>query len=191
VRLIQTLAYFDPTYVIGAAPDVEENPGVAFTWFKSPREVEGPEPLLLFRDYAVMFGESRPYAIDLFLDAALRGVRFSVLARQGNVLNSNIIGTIRETEIAIEQSPITGLGFGSILRGAPNVAIGSYIGMQAAGGATSLMFVTVPAGILVVCSAAGIGKALQKGLNRQISAIFEGKRPPILKKRSAKEKRRE
>jgi hypothetical protein len=187
MRIIQTVAYFDPDHVFGASARVEENPGIAFTWFKSPERAERPDSLVhLLTDYIVTFGESQPYVIDVFLDSALRGVRYRV----GDLvaLNPNLVGLVKETEIVIERSPVTGVGFASILHGASNVAIGSYLGMQAAGGSTSLMFVTVPGGILVVCSAAGIGKALEKGLNRQISAIFEGKTPPILKRRSAKRK---
>lgn len=136
------------------------------------------------------FREALQYSTEVFLDAALRGAGFSVSARERSVLNSNIVGSLLETEIAIKRSPIAGIGFASVLRGASNVAIGPYLSMQAAGEATSLMFVTVPSGILVVCSAAGIGKALEKGLNRQISAIFEGKTPPILRKLRAKRARR-
>jgi hypothetical protein len=189
MRIIQTVAYFDPEQVTGASPEVEQNPGISFTWFKNPETAEAdPDFFQLFRDYSVPFGEARSHATDLFLDSALRGVRFSVVARQQLVLNSNVIGVAKETEIVVERSPVVGVGVGSILRGASNIAMGSYLGMQAAGGSTSLMFVTVPSGILVVCSAAGIGKALEKGLNRQISAIFEGKTPPLLR-RGSKRKR--
>lgn len=190
MRLTQTSLYFEPEQVTGANPKVEDNPGVAFAWFKYTREAaHDVHALAVFRDYSVPFGGSRAYAVDAFLDSALRNVPFSFVVRGGPILNGAAIAAIKTAEIVVEQSPVTGIEFAALLRCASNVAIGSYLGMQASGGSTPLMFIFVPAGILVVCSAAGIGKALEKGLNRQIAAIFEGKTPPILKRRNARRRR--
>jgi hypothetical protein len=77
VRVIQTHAFFDPSPVNDAEDRVKEHPGVSFAWFRN--RIVG-----ILRDYSVpMNSESRSDMVDLFLDAALRGVRFSVTARSG------------------------------------------------------------------------------------------------------------
>jgi hypothetical protein len=74
--------------------------------------------------------------------------------------------------IVIEQSPPDWALLKDLIKKSPGVAIGTYIGMQAAGQYPQLMYITVPAGIMVVSSAIGISKALAKGLNKKVEALL-------------------
>ncbi|QDL99053.1 hypothetical protein FLL57_17865 [Rhodopseudomonas palustris] len=61
-----------------------------------------------------------------------------------------------------------------MLAKAPGVAIGTMVGMKAAGDTSMLMLLTVPTGIVVCSSAIGVSKALEKGLNKAVEKIIKG-----------------
>ena len=188
MRVIQTTAYFDPDLVKEATSRSAENPGVTFAWFKASEQMERLSVFNLFRDYTVALStDAQSSLVRSFLDAAVRGAKFNGVPP----LNPDVVSALTDASIVIEQSPPLGIPLSTLMSRAPSVAIGTYIGMQAAGGISPwLMFVTVPTGILVIGSAIGVAKALEKGLNQRISALIEGRPLPPPSKRPRKLKNR-
>ena len=76
--------------------------------------------------------------------------------------------------IVIENSPPDAVTFRSLLTKAPGVAIGTMVGMKAAGDTSLLILLTVPTGIVVCSSAIGVSKALEKGLNKVVEKVIKG-----------------
>jgi hypothetical protein len=68
--------------------------------------------------------------------------------------------------IVVEQSPPLLKDLLSLFKDARGVAIGAWVGMSVAtaAGNPMLMFITVPAGMLIVATASGLGIALEQGL---------------------------
>jgi hypothetical protein len=106
-----------------------------------------------------------------FLGAVISGRPH--LASWEDISNLHFVSAALNAPIVIEQSPPTTIPLGTLIAKAPGIAIGTFIGMQVAGDATYLMFVTVPGGILVVSSAIGISKALEQGLNRLVARLMK------------------
>ena len=78
-------------------------------------------------------------------------------------------------EVVIEQSPPITLPLSKLLSKAPGVAIGTFIGYQIGAESPALMLLSVPGGILAVSSAIGIAKALERGLQNKVEALFKSK----------------
>jgi hypothetical protein len=75
-----------------------------------------------------------------------------------------------ERLIPFEQSPLDSLSLDQIAK-ASGVTIGAYIGFVVAG-PTPLLFLTVPAGMIICGAAAGIGAGLQTGLRQRLSSLI-------------------
>jgi hypothetical protein len=71
-----------------------------------------------------------------------------------------------ENVIVVEQSPPDLQSFTHLVTHATGVAVGAYVGASVASG--PLLFITVPAGMIVMGAASGIGKALEAGLREAI-----------------------
>jgi hypothetical protein len=78
---------------------------------------------------------------------------------------------------------------------ASGVVVGAWVGSQAAADLQPmLLFVMVPAGMVIVSAASGIGKALENGLNRWLSRKLGApeephrRAPPASKRRTASSK---
>jgi hypothetical protein len=52
------------------------------------------------------------------------------------------------------------------------IIVGTFVGWEVAQPNAIMLFITVPAGIVAVSSAIGIGRALQNGLNKVLSRLF-------------------
>lgn len=77
--------------------------------------------------------------------------------------------------IIIEQSPPELTSLTSFLQKSTGVAIGAYVGVAAATalGNPLLMFITVPFGMLIVGTAAGVGSALELGLRDRVLTLLK------------------
>jgi hypothetical protein len=73
-------------------------------------------------------------------------------------LNSDIIRSIYNEPFIIERSPPEGIQFGKLLSGASFITIGTFVGFQGVGG-DPLLFLAVPAGIIIVGAAVAIWPA--------------------------------
>lgn len=74
--------------------------------------------------------------------------------------------------VPIERSPLEGLSLDQIVQ-TGGTGVGAYIGIVVAG-ATPLLFITVPAGMIICGAAAGVGMGLFKGLSDRISQLIRG-----------------
>lgn len=75
--------------------------------------------------------------------------------------------------VIVENSPPEAVPFSMLLRSASTAVVGTYIGIRMAG-SPALMLLTVPAGLLVIGSAMGVAKALEKGLNKRVRKLLKG-----------------
>jgi hypothetical protein len=92
-----------------------------------------------------------------------------------NTVDSGFIETVLyEESIIMESSPPMLTSLSSMLNHASGVAIGAYVGVQTATamGNPLLMFMTVPIGMLIIGSAAGVGMALEHGLRDMILKVL-------------------
>jgi hypothetical protein len=74
--------------------------------------------------------------------------------------------------IVIEQSPPDLASLAELLKQGTGVALGAYTGLAVGSG--PLLLLTVPLGIIIVATAAGIGSALEAGLRARLLALVAG-----------------
>lgn len=72
-----------------------------------------------------------------------------------------------------ENSPLKAESIGSLLTKAGGYGAGAYIGFAVAG-TTPLLFIAVPAGMIICGAAAGIAQGLEEGLRERISRFIRG-----------------
>jgi hypothetical protein len=172
MRVIRTELYFDDfeplefaSQFIGARPNL----GVAAAWFRGT--TVNHKDLAQSRDFND-FRVLPPTEAPLYLAGFMSG-RFQ-LASWEELPDLHHVSAVLNAPIVIEQSPPTALPLATLLAKAPGIAIGTFIGLQAAGDVATLMFITVPGGILVVSSVIGISRALEQGLNRAVTRLMKG-----------------
>ena len=73
--------------------------------------------------------------------------------------------------VIIENSPLSMESLANLVNSATGVGLGAYIGFII-GGDTTLLLLTVPAGMVICGSAAGISRALEKGLEKRILKLL-------------------
>ena len=76
--------------------------------------------------------------------------------------------------VPVRRNPLNLESLGSVITTASGVGLGAFAGFIVAGG-TPLIFVTVPAGMIIFGAAAGVAKGLEKGLAARISKWIKGK----------------
>jgi hypothetical protein len=77
--------------------------------------------------------------------------------------------------VPLEQSPLDLHSLGSLLAGSSQVGGGAVLGIVVAGGASPLLFITVPAGIIVV----GVAAAFTEGLRYHIRRLMRVPDEPV------------
>lgn len=80
--------------------------------------------------------------------------------------------------IPFAESPLGIASLGSIIATGSGGAIGAFVGIAVVGAATPLLFVTVPAGIILCGAAMGVAEGLQEGLKARMARWATGKPPP-------------
>ena len=193
MRVIRTEVYIPqsgvaPVSVVEDFPLEESeyhNPAMSVAWFRTKvgdREVmvsheevknlvsEIDENERVARELHWMHG--RGYSFESFLTAVVAGAlhtgRFYT-----HRLHSADARNLIETPIVIELSPPTILPLGTLLAKAPGIAIGTFVGIQAASEMPAyIALLTVPGGIIAVSSAIGISRALERGLNKAIEKLL-------------------
>lgn len=75
--------------------------------------------------------------------------------------------------VPFEQSPLSLDSVASLITKASGVGLGAYAGFVV-GGASPLIFVTVPAGMIVFGAAAGVANALEQGLRLRLLRLVKG-----------------
>jgi hypothetical protein len=82
--------------------------------------------------------------------------------------------------IPFEESPLDLHSLGSIFSKPTVLGIGALVGFAAVGfAATPLLLVTVPAGIVIVGAAKGVGEALEKGLADRLQRFMGMPEPAV------------
>jgi hypothetical protein len=74
--------------------------------------------------------------------------------------------------VPFEQSPLAGEALANLLASGSGAGIGAGIGVMVAGGPTPLLFITVPAGIIICGSAKGIADGLAEGLRYRVRRLM-------------------
>jgi hypothetical protein len=145
---------------------IPEFPGVSVAWFKNPSGQLSPP-------WAGITEEHVPVALRLevrtFLDAALYESNVPAVPR---VYNESIIELLLYQDIIVEQSPPEAVPLMNVIMHGTNISIGSYLGYAISGGDIPLMFITVPAGVIVMGAAIGISNGLKNGLQKTIEGVF-------------------
>jgi hypothetical protein len=82
---------------------------------------------------------------------------------------------LKSSRIPFEESPLTGVSLEQLIAKASPTGLGALVGWAVAGN-TPFLFIYVPAGIIIVSCAVGIGGGLREGLQARIKKLFTGKR---------------
>jgi hypothetical protein len=170
MRVIQTELYNDD--VQHEYSVITSNLGVSFAWFNTG-ELAYPIDELI-----VPIVHKASNEIPRFLDIVLQGVEtrdFEKRLHDGRVINKPIVDYLVNYPVIVEQSPPEAIPFSALLKKSSSSVIGTMIGVAAAHENTALLFVTVPAGIIVVGSAFGVAKGLERGLAHKIEKLMKWK----------------
>jgi len=110
-----------------------------------------------------------------FTDAALRGEEdeYDPGSPLRTLRNSQIVAFVENQTIITERSPPVAEIFGEVVKKASSVTLGAYLGWKTSSDNPVLLWLTVPAGIIVVGSAVGIARGFEKGLNKSIQRLFK------------------
>lgn len=176
MRVIRTEMYFDPVFVKGK---LQKNPGIDAGWFRvedadppTADDIKGildpKNPIIRPKDAKEIF--------EIFIDLAIQNVPSPfandvLLKGEWSVVNREVVLSVLNSEIVSEGSPLEWLPIEK-LKASAAVVIGTFIGYGVADGNYPLMFITIPAGIVVIGSAIGVSRGLENGLNQYIQGLF-------------------
>lgn len=110
-----------------------------------------------------------------FLDQLINNIELNNLHLNMAVEHRRAIDFLLAENIIIERSPPEYISLSSALARASSVVVGTYLGQMSAGNDPQLMFITIPAGILVVGSVLGVARGLEEGLHKSIARLVERK----------------
>ncbi len=92
----------------------------------------------------------------------------SIIPRGGHLFIEELI---YGKHVIIENSPLSMESLANLVNSATGVGLGAYIGFII-GGNTTLLLLTVPAGMVICGSAAGLSRALEKGLEKRLMKLL-------------------
>jgi hypothetical protein len=171
MRVIRTELYNDE--VSHEFKLVTTNLGIGCAWFNTG---ELAYPVL---ELVSPIAENASNEVDRFLDVIVQGSErrdFQERLYSANIVNRPIVDYLKyEFPIVVEQSPPLTITLAQLLKNASSTTIGTLLGVAAAGENYPLMFITVPAGIIVVGSAYGVSKGLEAGLAKRIEKLMKWK----------------
>jgi hypothetical protein len=87
--------------------------------------------------------------------------------------NRQLIEECLASNVVVEQSPIEELPIKQLLARATSWSLGTYL---AVGSSPALLVITIPLGVIIMGTAAGISKGLEAGLHRAIERRLVGPR---------------
>ena len=101
---------------------------------------------------------------------------YEFLRPERSLKNPAIVDYILTQPIVIERSPPFHINLkGLITTTNLPVWIGTYLGWSVVPDHSILLFITVPGGIIIVSSAAGLANALSSGLSTSVKRLFRKK----------------
>ncbi len=180
MRVIRTEFYFDSTDLVAVdGIKTPKFPGISVAWFKGRHAKSLGRKEAAASDEAMLGFQFDPlFQKRVFLDAALYDLAAPDLP--GGVRNERIVNYLLDQDVVVERSPPVMETLRSLLTHGTNVSIGSYMGYALAGGDIPLMFITVPAGVIVMGAAIGVSTGLKNGLQRTVERLFAGETLPLL-----------
>ncbi len=188
MRVIRTEMYFDANSVKFETKERERNPGVVAAWFRMENAEQldiGEIANLCDAKYARIAPKEAASVFDIFADLAVQNIRSetaqnilqNALAKHDyRVANQGVVQFLYDAEIVLDGSPPFPFPLSKIAKGSAAVVIGTFLGWGVADGNYPLMFVTIPAGIILIGSAIGVSRGLENGLNKWIEDLFKKKR---------------
>jgi hypothetical protein len=187
MRILTTWMYFDSSQV-EAEPSwgghrrgrgEEPEPGVGVAWCAGDTAVLLPVSNL--KDFRPLPGPKREEfneeTFRSYLDAfVVDAEEYEFLRPERSLKNPDIVDYILTQPIVIERSPPFHINLkGLITTTNLPVWIGTYMGWSVVPDHSILLFVTVPGGIIIVSSAAGLANALSSGLSTSVKRLFRKK----------------
>ena len=183
MRVIRTEMYFSSSDLTWNTNNILQNPGVAVAFFRVENNhgllIKSivTDPISLSQGLeAPAWPGNAPTVIHLFLSSVLEGSDdFFQMPTEPlrRVNNEHVVNFILEQPIVIEQSPPSAELLKGLFAKSASIVIGTFIGTTVAGENPLLMFLSIPAGIIVVGSAIGLSKGLESGLNKAIEKLIK------------------
>ena len=185
MRVITTWMYFDQSQIKGdggfgrpRGRGEEPEPGIGVAWFGGDTTTLGDiVNLKIFRRLSGWRGEQSLTeeflrdCLDLFV---MDAEEFEFSRPERSMKNPEVVDYLLTQPIVIERSPPFQITLKGLLTSTNlPVWIGTYMGWSVAPEHSILLFVTVPGGIIVVSSAAGLASALAAGLSKSIKRLFK------------------
>lgn len=184
MRVLTTWMYFDRSQIVdelehhhrARGRGEEPEPGVGVAWFAGDTTMLMPiENLKIFRSFPGVKNEAlsddllRNYT-DLFL---MDADEYEFDRPERSLKNPNLVSYVIDQPIVIERSPPVHVTLRGLITSTNlPVWIGTYMGWSVAPEHSVLLFITVPGGIIVVSSAAGLATALAAGLSKSVKRLF-------------------
>ena len=189
MRVLTTWMFFDEKEVTGdqrfrrdRGRGEEPEPGIGVGWFAgdtttlmSPIDkLKVFRPLRRPRNRQEALSESLLRdCVDLFL---IDAPEFEFDLGERSIKNPDIVDYVLTQPIVIERSPPFTISLKGLLTSTNlPVWIGTYMGWSVAPEHSVFLFITIPGGIIIVSSAAGLANALSAGLNKSVRRLFRVK----------------
>ena len=187
MRILTTWMYFDSSQVAAEPPwrgrrrgrGEEPEPGIGVAWCAGDTTTLMPvSNLKVFRPLSGQ--EREEFNEEIFrsyLDAFLMDAEeHEFLRPERSVKNPAIVDYVLTQPIVIERSPPFHVNLKGIITTTNlPVWIGTYMGWSVVPDHSILLFITVPGGIIIVSSAAGLANALSSGLSTSVKRLFHKK----------------
>jgi len=188
MRVVRTEYYFDKYQVDwnGDFASATENPNIAFAWIVADAPVGAADvpnfhvvdssPVSKLEDEE---RENLVRCMNMFLTSKSDGAaKLAPLSEQHSPSSANrqLIEECLASNVVIEQSPIEELSIKQLLARATSWSLGTYLGEVAVGSSPALLVITLPLGVIIMGTAAGISKGLEAGLHRAIERRLVGPR---------------
>ncbi len=165
--------------------NTEDQFGLSFAWIKSDflvRTLGAFDPEVLTRDTFLVDRGSAHIAFRRMAFGVLNNDKIDPIyvatdpdyhytSYEGRL--SQFVTDVYNSDVVISNSPPKDRSIKSILSSSSSVAIGTLIGIGAADGSPYLMFLTVPAGVLVMGTVVGVSKGLEQGLGRAVKRMID------------------
>lgn len=186
MRVLTTWMYFDDTKIRGEPSSgrrrrgrgEEPDPGIGIGWFAGDTAtlMTPIDNLKLFR--ALRHHESeQPLSVEAlrnYLDLfVIDADEYQFDRPERSLKNEGLVDYVLLEPFVVERSPPVHL----TLKGMVNatnlpVWIGTYMGWSVVPDNSVLLFITVPGGIIIGSSAAGLANALSAGLSKSVKRLF-------------------
>lgn len=187
MRILTTWMYFDPEQVKAEAPwrerrrgrGDEPEPGVGIAWCGGDTTALGDiDNVKAFRRLRPRPRNTEEFSEEVFrryLDAFVMDAEEFEFARlERSLKNPAIVDYILNQPIVIERSPPFHFPLKGVITSSNfPVWIGTYMGWSVVPDHSVLLFITVPGGIIIVSSAAGLANALSAGLSSAVKKLFK------------------